>query len=212
MLYVKLPATKPMPGDQGPKQVTTADIPSDHGEPNPTNPVGCTILLDEQQDGHHLQARITKLTHDHVSSIDKNQDSTYMIVWENGEVTAKPLYAKGINLLDLPSWKNHIRLIAMPQKKEVTHQVHQVKPLPHTRAHHYQHGFDIPYKYKLKGFYNFDDGTLCTVAPHKYIEKMITNYNANLMHDVVIGRSVNPADILLIGYSQVWTPEILLAQ
>ena len=25
------------------------------------------------------------------------------------------------------------------------------------------------------------------------------------MHDVVMGRSVNPADILLIGYSQVWT-------
>ena len=68
------------------------------------------------------------------------------------------------------------------------------------------HGFDIPYKYKLKGFYNFDDHTLCIVAPHKHIEKMLAKSDTSLMHhDLVMGRSVNPADILLIGYSQVWT-------
>ena len=112
--------------------------------------------------------------------------------------------AKDINLLDLPGWKKHIKLfITMPQMK-FTHLVNQAKPWPYNRAHHYQHGFDIPYKYKLKGFYNFDDHTLCIVAPHKYIE--ITNYNANLMHDLVMGRSVT-ADIL-ISYSQVWTPEL----
>ena len=88
----------------------------------------------------------------------KNQDSTYnvMVAWENGEVTAKKLLcAKDINLLDLlPGWKKHIiKFIAMPQKK-VTHLVNKAKPWPYNRAHHYKYGLDIPYKYKLKGFYN----------------------------------------------------------
>ena len=77
--------------------------------------------------------------------------------------------------------------MAKPQKKD-THRVNQAKPWPYSRANHYQYGFDIPFKYKLKGFYNIDDGTLCS-APQKHIEKMITNYDANLMHNVVMGRS-----------------------